>query len=523
MKTVCHRILYIEDDIALGRLLQKRLSAKSYDVTVMTTANEGIAALTNGDYDLVLLDNFLPDLEGVEVLTALQPLEERPPILLLTASGDERLAVDALEKGAADYVVKDAGLAYIDLLPAVMQAAHARFRLAGENRIQREELRVAWEKAEVANRAKTAFLSAISHEIRTPLNVIIGATTLLDKTILQENQKVLTTTLKSNAELLLGLVNDTLDLNKVEAGAMTLESLPLTAGMLIDEMKRIFGPAIMQKGLEFETRDDTGTAQWLGDFLRIKQILVNLISNASKFTDKGKIALTAGLADNKCLQFSVADTGIGIPPDKQAMIFESFSQADQSTTRHYGGTGLGLALVRAMVHLMDGEIKLDSAVGRGTSFTVMLPLKKAHGLKIDTPAAVAPEKAEYAHPPGTQQNILLVEDYPANAMVAQMMLQDMGYKVVWAASGAEAIEAVKKAGEPFRAVLMDIQMQDMDGYATTRELRILEKNQQWSQPIIGLTAHALQDEAERCRNAGMNDYLSKPVNWALLKDKLDSL
>jgi signal transduction histidine kinase len=533
MTTTCHRILYIEDDIALARLLQKRLSAKTYDVTVKVTAQEGITALNSEEYDLVLLDNFLPDLEGIEVLTALQPLEDRPPILLLTASGDERLAIDALEKGAADYVVKDAGLAYIDLLPAVMQAAYTRFRLAKENRTQREELRDAWEKAQVANKAKSAFLSAISHEIRTPLNVIIGAALLLEKTTMDDRQKSLSSTLKSNAELLLALVNDTLDLNKIEAGAMTLELLPFQTGEMQVEMDKMFRNAISQKGLEFIVSDKANAVRWLGDFLRIKQILINLISNSLKFTEKGHITLETDITPDGSLRFVIQDTGIGIPLEKQHMIFESFSQADQSTTRHYGGSGLGLAICRALTFLMNGTIKLESEEGKGTRFTVTLPLKRLddgayisvanHDVRksatnINTNAE-QPALANDSKP----ASLLLVEDYPANAMIAQMMLADMGYHVTWVSSGADALKTVKEALEPFHAILMDIQMQGMDGYTTTREIRTWEHGRHWHQHIIGVTAHALQDEADRCRKAGMDDYLSKPVNWDVLQKKLADL
>jgi two-component system, sensor histidine kinase len=499
-----YQILYIEDDVALGRLLQKRLHEKNHAV------------------DLILLDNFLPDLEGSDVLHALQPLDDRPPVILLTASGDERLAVHALEAGAADYVAKDVGLAYIDLLPAVIQAAYTRNRLAQENRQQREELRLAWEKAEAANRAKSAFLAAISHEIRTPLNVIIGATTLLRKAVLDSEQGVLVETLKSNAELLLSLVNDTLDLNKIEAGAMTLEEVNFQAQEIIQAVASLFSTAIKQKGLTFIAEDVTDNSVWEGDILRIKQVVINLMSNAIKFTEEGSITLRAFPLSEGGLAFSVIDTGIGIPKDKQQVIFDSFSQADQSTTREYGGTGLGLTLSRAITHLMEGTLEVQSDPGKGSCFTVNLPLKRMDGICEVSSASKQTDDDAWRTADGqsSANTVLLVEDYPANAMIAEMMLKQMGYQVIWTPSGQEALDAVNKAERPFRAILMDVQMQGMDGYMTTKKIRTLEAKKKWKQFIIGVTAHALQDEVDRCRRAGMNDYMSKPINWDVMEKKL---
>jgi signal transduction histidine kinase len=515
-------ILYIEDDIGLGRLLQKRLAGKNLEIDIAETGEAGLEAIRRKKYDLILLDNFLPDMNGIDLLDHLQPLENQPPIILLTASGDERLAVQALEKGAADYAVKDVEQFYIDLLPAVMGAAFTRYRLMAENRQQRQDLEKATQKAQAANQAKSEFLTTMSHEIRTPLNVILGVAGLLERNITDEKQREMIGVLHTNATVLLGLVNDILDLSRVESGKVALEMTNFKAKQLLAEINAMFHLEATKKKLEIRIEDTTGNIEWRGDLLRVQQIIMNLVSNSIKFTEKGHILAKATITANHALQITIEDTGIGISKNKLDAIFSKFVQADQSITRRFGGSGLGLALSQSFAKLMHGLITVESQEGKGSIFTVTLPLQYCYETDQDVEES-APAHERQSVTEGETRNILLVEDYPANVMIATMMLEELHYTIIPASNGQEAVDQVRKADKPFYAILMDIQMQGMDGFEATRQIRQIEKERDIRNHIIGATAHALTGDKERCLNAGMDDYISKPIDWDLMADKLSKI
>ena len=512
------RILYIEDDIGLARLLQRRLAVKNLEFDIAVTGLEGLAKLKSGMYDLILLDNFLPDMNGIDLLDQIQPLDQQPPVILLTAGGDERLAVTALEKGAADYAVKDVDQFYIELLPAIMQAAFTRYRLMHENRQQREDLEKAWQKAQAANQAKSEFLATMSHEIRTPLNVILGIATLLERTALDAKQHEMIDVLHTNATVLLGLVNDVLDFSRIESGQMTLEAGHFNVKQILDNMEAMFALEAEKKGLVFTIENQTGAAEWQGDAMRLQQIVMNLVSNAIKFTEKGTIAIKAEIVPQTgALQISVRDTGIGISQDKLEAIFSKFVQADQSITRRFGGSGLGLSLAQSFARMMKGEITVNSIEGQGSVFTVLLGLPQcSEKSSMPEPKSAVSKNTEAT----ANERLLLVEDYPANIMIATMMLEQMNYQVDVVSSGQEAVDKACQAEKPYHAIIMDIQMHGMDGFEATRRIRAFEKGKNVRHYIIGATAHALAGDKERCLEAGMDDYISKPIDWEIMGQKL---
>lgn len=384
----------------------------------------------------------------------------------------------------------------------------AIMRDVSERRAAEAAKEAAREAAVQMARAKSTFVANVSHEIRTPMHGILGMSGLLLKTVLDGRQREYVSTLKSSAESLVTIINDILDFSKIEAGKLAIEQVAFSPAALVQGVAALFQARALEKNLKFTlSLPDHPPAALLGDPTRIRQILLNLVDNAIKFTHAGAIQLSArfeSAPEGIGCQFRVTDTGIGMNEETLSRLFQAFSQADASTTRRYGGTGLGLAVSSQLADLMDGQLTVVSAPGEGSTFTLSLLLPPS-----TLPLAALPAQ------PAIQLNgrILMVEDHPVNQKVLSHQLRELGLEYVVAASGAEAL--AKLSEQPFDLVLMDWQMPEMDGLEATRRIRQLPGEVR-DVPIIALTANASAGFREACLAAGANDYLSKPYTEAAL-------
>ena len=371
--------------------------------------------------------------------------------------------------------------------------------------------------AENAVKTKQQFLSNMSHEIRTPMNAIIGFTKVVLKTDLTAKQKEYLTAIKMSGDALIVLINDILDLAKVDSGKMSFEAIPFKLELSISAMLHLFETKIQEKNLELVREYDKNIPEVLvGDSVRLHQIILNLVSNAVKFTTKGKITVNVRLvsenSEEATIEFSVSDTGIGIPENKLDHIFENFHQASSGTSRLYGGTGLGLAIVKQLVEPQGGTIHVESKVQEGSTFSFTLTFKKTNE---EVNLEIEPEEIDKEI---RTIRILVVEDIPLNQLLMKTILDDLGFERDIAENGKIAIEKLKN--NSYDIILMDLQMPEMNGFEATEYIRNTMKSKI---PIIALTADVTTVDLTKCKAIGMNDYVSKPVNEKLLYHKIISL
>ncbi len=383
-----------------------------------------------------------------------------------------------------------------------------------------EQSAKATREAQNATQSKSDFLAMMSHEIRTPLNGIIGMTAVLLSRDLAAAERDCVETIRSSGEALLAVINDILDFSKIEAGRLELECIAFQPAQLIHQALQIVKGAAAAKSLSLRTHIDPAMPATLrGDMLRLRQVLLNFLGNAIKFSDTGAIELKAEVVSatevEYELRFSVTDQGIGMSGEQQARIFQPFTQANASTARRYGGTGLGLAISKQIAELMGGTIGVRSRLGEGSTFWIVV--------KVLAPQRAAPPLLSRAPQaprnltPVREFRILLVEDNPINQKVALMMLERLGYKTALAKEGLEAVQTLSR--ERFDLVLMDCLMPEMDGFEATRRIRSAAGHGA-QVPIIAMTASAFSKDRQACLEAGMTDFLAKPVREPELRDKL---
>jgi signal transduction histidine kinase/ActR/RegA family two-component response regulator len=467
----------------------------------------------------------------ISILYVLLQYYARPKIFLMSAA--PYLVAMALAVGTLASAAYRAGHPWT-ILTAVIALGlltnlfiNARRQLAASRealhkaRAQAQERGVA---AEAANGAKSAFLATMSHEIRTPLNGVLGMTQAMAADHLSNLQRERLEVIRQSGEALLAILNDVLDLSKIEAGRFELEQVEFDLGDLMKGAHSAFTALANKKGLSFAlTVEEPAKGVYLGDPTRVRQILYNLISNALKFTEHGEVRVIAAQVATEAgeaLSLMVSDTGVGIAPDRVTALFEKFTQADASTTRRYGGTGLGLSICRELATLMGGEIKVESRYGDGSIFVVRLPLAKvgeALAPQFAAPPAPSPQ-AEAALP---RIRVLAAEDNSVNQLVLKTLLHQIGVDPHVVENGEQALEAWKAA--PWDVILMDMQMPVMDGLSATRAIREAEAAMGRARtPIIALTANAMSHQIELCRAAGMDGHVAKPIESARLFAALEA-
>ncbi|MEI6347864.1 MAG: response regulator [Bacteroidota bacterium] len=539
------KILMVDDWVENLFALEVILSDENY-LCVRASSGEEALEILNRDQDfaIILMDVQMPMMDGFETSELIRKTDKLKliPIIFLTASMDSPVHIfKGYQAGAVDYMIKPFSSEILKAKVAVFIELHKKSQ---ELKVQKEQIRKlnetleqkviertsqleiinnelekAKDKAESAVKSKQQFLSNMSHEIRTPMNAIIGFTKVVLKTDLSAKQKEYLTAIKISGDALILLINDILDLAKVDAGKMTFEQTPFKMALSISSMLHLFEEKIQEKNIELVKEYDKNIPDVLvGDPVHLRQIILNLVSNAIKFTTKGKITVSVRLLredeTKACIEFTITDTGIGIAENKISTIFENFQQASSGTSRLFGGTGLGLAIVKQLTELQGGTIRVKSKIGKGSTFSFRLSFLKT---KDEVNPNSYREETEIAQLDTEIKNIkvLVVEDMALNQLLIKTILDDFGFERDVASNGKIAIEKLQR--KSYDLILMDLQMPEMNGFEATDYIRNTMNS---NIPIIALTADVTTVDLAKCKAIGMNDYIAKPIDERLLYRKI---
>ncbi|MEE4242647.1 MAG: response regulator [Desulfopila sp.] len=563
-------LLVVDDEEALLSLCSRRLQKLNYTVYAAGSGKEALAILKERKIDLLITDFHMPGMDGCETIHNAKEIDEFIQCIVITGFSDLKTAIHVMGAGAFDYLQKP--IDFIELDVAIkkglekrklirdnankqMQLDEYRTQLeklvqertlaltAANKQLQKEieerkilehSLREAKRIADEANKAKSEFLANMSHEIRTPMTSAIGLLNLVLESDLQPKQKAYLEMARISSMVMHNLLNDILDFSKIEAGRLNLESISFSPAAIIESVIDLQHLQAEEKSIRiFWPGGEYLPETVKGDPNGLRQILLNLVANAVKYTHYGDITINCTQVDDHnssghnhvSLHFSVQDTGIGIEKEKISMIFEAFTQVDSSTTRKFGGVGLGLNICSKLVSLMGGRIWVESEPGRGSTFHFICRFEKVSATKKRlsrlSPAALPKEQQQKPDSP----SILVVEDDQTNQWLIQEILEQQGYTVVNASNGESALKKLQKTN--FDMVLLDLQLPKLSGYEVVRQLRDLEKldGMQVHQrlPVIALTGFAGEEERQRCLDAGMDGFIAKPFVLAHLQAKIENI
>ncbi|CAK0742870.1 two-component system, sensor histidine kinase and response regulator [Gammaproteobacteria bacterium] len=519
MKFAAAILLLVDDTPENLTVLGDVLREHGYDTRSVRSGQLALRTARREAPDLVLLDVLMPEMDGYEVCRRFKADDDLKgiPIIFISAATDTEVKVRAFTSGGVDFIAKP--FEPEEVLARV--CTHLTLRSVErelERRVEERtvDLRQARAAAEEASRAKSTFLANMSHEIRTPMNAIIGLSELALYQPLTPEARDYLEKIHGSSKSLLGILNDILDYSKIESGRMTIENFPFDLDVLLNNLRNLFALRIEEKSLDFIIEVMPEVPRLLvGDSLRLQQILLNLLGNAIKFTERGHVLLRISAQALELSQahlvFRIEDTGIGMSEEMVARLFQAFSQADVSISRRFGGTGLGLAISRELLLLMGSDCVVESVEGQGSSFTFKLPLGVASGTRIDSEDVRSRKKSISDNERIrrlTGARVLVVEDNTINQQVIRGLLKRWGIVIEIANHGQEALDRL--AGERFDVVLMDVHMPGMDGLEATRRIR---QNTAWATlPVIALTAGVTAEEKERVLASGMNGFLGKPIN-----------